>query len=550
MKNVYRSIAVLITVLLLSGFVRSDNDIYFQMSKSIDLFGRIYKEVALNYVDNVNPEEFMNAGIKGMLSALDPYTVYLGEDKKEDISLLTDGKYGGIGATVGVQNENVTIVDLIEGYPAQRQGMRIGDVIKKIDSVSVSRENYNELSKYMKGEPGTELNIEVEREGFDEPIIFKLIREEIEIKNLSFAGFYPENSNNVYLKLSGFTRTAGEEVKNALLNLNKVKEVESIVLDLRGNPGGLLDAAIDVSEKFLENKQLIVSVVGRDTLDKKEYFSNEQPIAGNTKLVVLVDNGSASASEIVAGAIQDHDRGVIVGDQSFGKGLVQTLIPLSYDTSLKITTGKYYTPSGRCIQKIDYAKENDVIIPVTSLNSSEFKTDNQRTVYSGGGILPDSIISNSSDSKQMKHLLAQGLFFKFATNYFNVNNTANLAEIKDDEIFKEFLSYIDEQSFEYKTRSEKLIEDLYKTAEESELNTDILNQINNLKKEILKERIRELEKNKEEILSKIKEEIAARINGDKGRIMQSLINDKQFATAIKLLKDEKIYNSFLAFGKF
>ena len=545
MKVIYKSAVVLFIIILFSGFIKSDNDIYFQMSKSIDLFGRIYKEVALNYVDDVNPEEFMNAGIQGMLSALDPYTVYLGEDKKEDISLLTDGKYGGIGATVGVQNENVTIVDLIEGYPAQRQGMRIGDVIIKIDSVEVSRENYSDLSKYMKGEPGTELKILVKRDGIDEPITFNLVREQIEIKNLSYYGFYPENTNNVYLKLSGFTRSAGEEVKKALIELNNLKEVQSIILDLRGNPGGLLDAAIDVSEKFLRNKQLVVSVVGRDTLDKKEYFSNEEPIAGNVKLVVLVDNGSASASEIVAGSIQDHDRGLIIGTQSFGKGLVQTLIPLSYDTSLKITTGKYFTPSGRCIQKIDYAKENDVIIPLTAFTASKYKTDNQRTVFSAGGIMPDSTVSNFSDSKQMKHLLAQGLFFKFATNYYNTNIKLNIENLNNDEVFNKFLKYVDEQSFDYKTRSEKLIEELEKSAEESDLNQNIVSQINSLQLEIEKERRTELIKNKSEILNKIKEEIAARINGDKGRITESLKHDKQFEVAISLLSDETEYNKLL-----
>ncbi len=546
MKVVYRSVIVFITILLFSGFVKSDNDIYFQMSKSIDLFGRIYKEVALNYVDDVNPEEFMNAGIQGMLSALDPYTIYLGEDKKEDISLLTDGKYGGIGATVGVQNENVTIVDLIEGYPAQRQGMRIGDIIIKIDSVNVSRENYNELSKYMKGEPGTELSILVKREGNEEPISFKLVREQIQIKNLTFYGFYPEQSSNAYLKLSGFTRTAGEEIKNALIDLNKEKEISSIVLDLRGNPGGLLDAAIDVSEKFLKNKQLVVSVVGRDPLEKKDYFSTEEPVAGATKLVVLVDNGSASASEIVAGSIQDHDRGVIVGTQSFGKGLVQTLIPLSYETSLKITTGKYYTPSGRCIQKIDYAKENNVIIPLSSLTANEFKTDNERTVLSAGGILPDSIVTNSSESKQINHLLAQGLFFKFSTNYFNTNSSLDLDKLDNVEMFGKFLSYVDEQSFEYKTRSEKLVEELEKAAEESELNGNVKTHIQSLKLEIEKERKAELMKNKNEIINKLKEELAARVNGDKGRIIESLKHDNQFEIAISLLQNEIKYNQLLS----
>jgi carboxyl-terminal processing protease len=341
---------------LLSGFIRKDSDIYFEINKSIDIFGRVYKEVALNYVDEINPEEFMLAGIDGMLQSLDPYTNFIDGSQQKDIDIITKGKYGGIGATVGLREESITVVDLIEGYSAQRQGIRIGDVITQINDVKVSKENYDTLSDLLKGDPGTTVKLFIKREGTDEQIIFNLLREEIEVKNLSYYGFYPSNSGNAYLKLSGFSRTAGDEVKKALLELKSQKEIKSIVLDLRGNPGGLLDAAIDVSEKFLKKGQLVVTVKGRDSLNVKNYYSEEEPIAGETKLAVLIDGSSASASEIVAGALQDHDRAIVVGTNSFGKGLVQTVIPLSYKTSLKITTAKYYTPSGRSIQKINYRR--------------------------------------------------------------------------------------------------------------------------------------------------------------------------------------------------
>ncbi|MFC2135843.1 S41 family peptidase, partial [Bacteroidota bacterium] len=237
---------IVISSVFITGFVRSDSDIYFRISKSIDIFGRVYKEVATNYVDQINPEKFMLAGIKGMLSSLDPYTGYIDEDQQADIDLITKGKYGGIGATVGLRNDDIIVVDLLEGYSAQRQGVKIGDVIILVDGTKISRENYDELGTLLKGEPGTVVSLKIRREGDEDELMFNLVREEIEVSNLTYYGFIPVESNIAYLKLSGFSRSAGNEIKNALFELKKQKEIESIVLDLRGNPGGLLDAAVDV----------------------------------------------------------------------------------------------------------------------------------------------------------------------------------------------------------------------------------------------------------------------------------------------------------------
>ncbi|HEX3072118.1 MAG TPA: dTMP kinase, partial [Ignavibacteriales bacterium] len=353
--------------------------------------------------------EFMRAGINGMLSALDPYTVFIDEKGKEDINLLTDGKYGGIGVSIGLRNNEVLIVDIMEGYSAQRQGLRIGDVITKIGDTEVNAANFDDISNYVKGEPGTELKLTIKRDDLEEPLQFNLLREEVVIKNLTFYDFIPEGSNNAYLKLTGYTRGAGAEIKKGLEELSAKREIKSIILDLRGNPGGLLDAAVDVAEKFLKKGQLIVSAVGRDTTQISEHFSSEEPAASNNvKLAVLVDEGTASASEIVAGAIQDHDRGVIVGAKTFGKGLVQTIIPLSYNTSLKITTAKYFTPSGRCIQKIDYSDHNDVLLPSRILTTKTFNTDNKRLVYSAGGITPDSLVADDDIFSIDEDLLAKG----------------------------------------------------------------------------------------------------------------------------------------------
>ncbi|MDH7603507.1 MAG: S41 family peptidase [Melioribacter sp.] len=533
-------------ILIFSGFIRHDSDFYFEINKSIDIFGRVYKEVALNYVDPIDPEEFMLAGISGMLESLDPYTNFIDDSHQKDIDIITKGKYGGIGATVGLRNENVTIVDLIEGYSAQRQGLRIGDIIIKVDDTPVTKENYESLSNLLKGEPGTSVKITIRREGVNEDLTFNLIREEIEIKNLSFYGFIPENSNNVYLKLSGFSRAAGDEVKKALLELKSQRKIESIILDLRGNPGGLLDAAIDVCEKFLPKGQLIVTVKGRDSSNVKKYFSQEEPIASSPRLAVLIDEGSASASEIVAGAVQDHDRAVIVGTNSFGKGLVQTVIPLSFNTSLKITTARYYTPSGRCIQKINYSDKNKVLQKSSTQEQTEFQTDNRRKVLSAGGITPDSIVNNKSKSILIQRLLADGMFFKFATYLYNNNSSMNLNEISDNYLLKEFKNYVEKQSFQFVSPTEKLIEQLKQLAKDENLGEKFIEQLENAKHQIAENNSKEIDKFKDEIISLIKEELAARTIGRIGRILESLKHDNQFETALSILNNPKIYNKFLS----
>jgi carboxyl-terminal processing protease len=540
-KNKLISIA---GVILFSGFITKDTDIYFEINKSIDIFGRVYKEVTLNYVDPLNPEEFMLAGINGMLQSLDPYTNFIDGNNQKDIDIITKGKYGGIGATIGIRNESVTIVDLIEGFSAYRQGIRIGDVIIKIDEQTVTKDNYDNLSKYLKGEPGSAVKITIMREGQNEPIIFNLIREEIEVKNLSYYGFYPPNSANAYLKLSGFSRIAGEEVKKALLELKEKRSIETIVLDLRGNPGGLLDAAVDVSEKFLAKGQLIVSVKGRDSLDTKEYFSSEVPIAGKIPLAVLIDEGSASASEIVAGAIQDHDRGVIIGINSFGKGLVQTLIPLSYNTSLKITTAKYYTPSGRSIQKINYSEKNEVFESNKKNDEMEFRTDLNRKVFSAGGIKPDSVVVNRSKSNLVQRLLADGMFFGFATYFYNERTNMDFDKLTQDKLLAEFQSFIKKQKFEFTSPAEKLIDRLKEAAIQENLNGTFLELLEKSKAQIDESHSREMDKYKDDITASIREELAARKEGRVGRIIESLKNDIQFKTALSIVATSNSYNSF------
>ncbi|KAF0151483.1 MAG: carboxyl-terminal protease [Ignavibacteria bacterium] len=542
MKRIFISLAA---IFLFSGFLTKDNDIYFEINKSIDIFGRVYREVSLNYVDDLNPQNFMLAGIEGMLSSLDPYTSFIDISKQKDIEIITKGKYGGIGATIGVRNSEVTVVDLIEGFSAQRQGMRIGDIIIKINEQAISMENYALIGDYLKGEAGTSLSVTVKRENSNEPIVFYLVREQIEIKNVSYYGFVPESSNNAYLKLSSFSQSAGEEVKKALLDLKSKKEIKSLVMDLRGNPGGLLDAAIDVSEKFLKKGQHIVTVKGRDSLNVKNSYSLEEPILPDANIVLLIDESTASAAEIVAGALQDHDRAIVVGTNSFGKGLVQTIIPLPHNNSLKLTTARYYTPSGRSIQKVDYSDKGKIFEYKKSILKKEFKTDKLRLVYSAGGIMPDSVVRKTNGSQIVQRLLAEGMFFRFATNYTNQKSYLDYSKISEQKLLSDFSAYIQKVGFDFVSLSEKLIDQLKTAAKEEKREPKFLEHLDKMKIEFDANPIVSLMKHKDEIINLIREELIDRTGGKENRIKESLTFDRQFETAVSIISNQNVYNSLL-----
>ena len=544
MKKKFKWIlGLIITVVFITGFYPGRGDIYFEISKNLDLLGRVYKEISLNYVDEVDPEKFLRAGIQGMLSSLDPYTIFVDEKKIEDIDLITSGKYGGVGISIGIRGSDVTVVEVMDGYAAQRQGIKIGDIIIEADSTSISSENIDEVSSLVKGEPGTTVELKVVRNELRDTLIFNVVREEVIVKNVTYSGFYPENSNNVYLKLSNFSRSASDEIKKTIKELKEQKPIKSVVLDLRGNPGGLLDIAVDICDKFLQRNELVVSTRGRDINSEKKYFAQEEPILSNdVKIIILINGGSASASEIVAGALQDHDRAVILGTKSFGKGLVQTITPLSYNTSLKITTAKYYTPSGRCIQRIDYSEGSEVIKDPNPVSEQTFFTDNKREVYSKGGITPDTTVEYNIDGEITKDLLAKGYFFKFADNYIYNHPETQYYNIDDDVLFSGFKEYLMNEEFQYKSQAEVEIDNLIKgAAEQNEIKNDLLN----IKNELAGLFDKELEIYKNEILRETKSELAARYLGMEGRIQEQLNYDKQVQAALGIFSDNDIYNKLL-----
>jgi carboxyl-terminal processing protease len=538
-KTLRNIIFSVIVVLLFAGF----SDIYFEINKNIELFSKVYKEISFNYVDEIEPEKFMRAGIEGMLSSLDPYTIFIDEKKKEDIDLITNGKYGGIGISIGIRGDNVTVVEVMDGYSAQRQGIRIGDIIIEAAGVKITPDNVDDISSLVKGDPGSTVFLKIVRNELKDTIDFDIVREEVIVKNLTYANFYPENSSNIYLKLNNFSRSASDEIKRAIKNLKDKKEIKSLILDLRGNPGGLLDIAVNICDKFLEKDYLIVTTRGRAPSSVKEYYSTQEPILSSAKIIILINGGSASASEIVAGALQDHDRGVILGTRSFGKGLVQTITPLSYNTSLKITTAKYYTPSGRCIQKIDYSDHNDVIADEDSIVAGEFLTDNNRVVLSKGGIAPDTTVVFKVEGKITQELLARGLFFKFANRYFYRNPEIDFNKINDENLLSDFKEFIEGESFKYQSSAENHLSQLM--SDISDTYTDISDELIQLKSKIIEMKKYDFNLFRDEILREVKEELALRYLGMEGRIQEQLKSDIQIQTALDIFDNPVVYENLL-----
>ena len=548
MKKLKRKLLIIFIAsgsLILTGFFASKSDIYFEIAKNMELLGKVYKEISFNYVDNINPQEFMRAGIKGMLSTLDPYTIFVDESKQQDIDLMTNGKYGGIGVSIGVRGDNVTIVEVVGGYSAQKQGIRVGDIIIEAGGVKISPKNVDEVSSLVKGEPGTYVDLKILRQDSQDTLFFSIVREEIKLRNVTYAGFFPENSNNVYIKLSNFSRSAGDELRNALKNLSQNKNIESIILDLRGNPGGLLDAAVDVCEKFLAKDQLVVSTKGREEKSIKKYYSKQLPIAQKEKLVILINGSSASASEIVAGAIQDHDRGIILGTQSFGKGLVQTIIPLNNNTSLKITTAKYFTPSGRSIQKIDYSKDNPAIQVTDSILVDLFQTDNKRAVYSAGGISPDTTVEVNNVSELIQQLLARGLIFSFADKYFYENPDADFHKIDGNKIIESFRFYLKEKDFTYTSSLQKKFNEVLSEIDKNSDDLKIQESLESLRKQFDGVFDKDFKAGSSGILSELKAELASRYRGVNESLEERLQSDNQVKVAIGIINNDSVYNKLL-----
>jgi carboxyl-terminal processing protease len=537
----------LLTISALGLFSFTQTDKYFEIAKNLDIFATLFKEVNTYYVDEVNPNKFMKDGIDAMLENLDPYTNYIPEDEIEDYRTHMTGQYGGIGAVIGNRNDHAMILMPYEGFPAHKGGLMIGDEIISVDGIETKGKNTSDISKLLKGQAGTQVKVTVKRYGTPNQFDVVLTREKIKIENVPYYGMI--NDQTGYIKLSEFTNNASKDVKNALTEL-KAKGAKKIVFDLRDNPGGLLNEAINISNIFISKDKPIVSTKGKTSEWNKVYYATSSPVDIEIPIVVLTSSKSASASEIVSGVIQDYDRGVIVGQRSYGKGLVQATRPLTYNSQLKITTAKYYTPSGRCIQAIDYTHRNEDgsagKIP-DSLRTA-FKTKNSRVVYDGGGITPDIPVERKTLAPIVGSLYSKNLIFDYATLYVSKNKTIKPAKEYQftDAEYDEFVKWLEGKDYDYKTKVEGTLDELVKISKTEKYYDGIKDQIESLRKQVSHNKEKDLITFKEELKEIIEEEIISRYYLQKGIIEASFDDDEDIQAALKVLDNSAEYNKILS----
>ena len=544
------SLATFIFALLLPlGLVAQEKQNNFEIAKSLDIYNSLLRELNLNYVDEINPGELNEAAIKAMLDGLDPYTVFIPESDIENAKFITTGEYGGIGAVIQYDGEFTRISEPYYGWPAQKAGIIAGDIILEVNGVDCKKKNTQEVSDLLKGQPGTEVTIKLKRYGQDKPLEIKLKREKVKIDNIPY---YKVFDNGVaYLSLSGFTRDAARELKEKFIEMRKDRQLKGFILDLRGNGGGLMNEAVDIVNLFIPKGKAVVSMKGKAATANSMHPTTNDPVDLEIPLSILVDGNSASASEIVAGAIQDYDRGVIIGQRTFGKGLVQNILPLSYNTQMKVTVAHYYIPSGRCIQEIDYSHKKDTTQVKTDTLGKAFKTMGGRTVYEGHGITPDVKVDRDPYATVTAYLYAKNYIFDYANKFYSEHKSIDSADRFqiDEATYQDFMKFVKDKNFKYTTESEKAIEKLKKTAKDEGYLDKIQPQIDLLEKNLTAEKDKDLLSNRKDIEELLRSEIVGRYYYQKGRIVSSLNEDPDLKRAFEILlntngKDE--YHTILS----
>ena len=523
---------------------------YFAIVKNLDIFATLYKEVNTYYVDEVNPNELMRVGIDAMLNSLDPYTNYIPEDQIEDFRTMTTGEYGGIGAMVGKRNGFNTVLMPYEGYPAHKQGLRIGDVILKIDGIDITNKDTDEISKLLKGQANTKVALTIKRFGAVDPMQVTLTREHITVNNVPYYGMISKEVG--YIKLSDFTTGATREVRDAVTKL-KQEGATKIVLDLRDNPGGLLIEAVNIANLFIPKGAEVVSTRGKMRESNQTYHALDQPLDLTTPLAVLVSSRSASAAEIVAGVLQDYDRAVVIGNKTFGKGLVQTTRPLSYNSQLKVTTAKYYIPSGRCIQAIDYSHrlEDGSAGKVPDSLKVKFLTKNGRPVYDGGGIDPDISVKPEPLAPIAVALLSNGLIFDYATEYHARTNQIQPAAkyVVTDAEYADFVKWLSKRKYDYTTRVEETIQELEEAAKDEKYYESMKPKLEALREQFARDKTKDLMEFKEEIKDLLRYEIVSRYYLNNGALEASFASDDDMKKAREVLQAPQQYGKLLGRSK-
>ncbi len=537
-------IAIPVAVLLVSF---KFDDRYFEIAKNLDVFATLFKEVNSLYVDEISPNKMMRTGIEAMLAELDPYTNFFPEDDIEDYRTMHAGKYNGIGATVTSRNGAQTVTMVYEKSPADLAGMKIGDVITKINGIAVAGRSSDEMGRLLKGQTGTEVNIEVQRIRQSKPLKLAVKRAVVETPNVPHYGMIDDEVG--YIQLKDFSATAAAEIKQAY---DEMKELglKKLVLDLRGNPGGLLQQSVEICNFFIPKGELVVETKGKVASWNKKYTTLRNPIDLEIPIVVLVNSSSASASEIVAGTLQDYDRAVVIGQKSFGKGLVQVTRPLSYNTQLKVTTAKYYIPSGRCIQALDYSHRNPdgSVGKVPDSLKSTFYTKNRRPVKDGGGVDPDILVNSSAKSDLTRELIKQGIVFDFATSYYfsHPDETPGEKFTISDALYQEFVNFSRKSSFSYVDDASLALGDLEAIASDDNAYSEMKSSLSTLRNLLDKKNAGDFERYKEEISDELALEILSRYHYDKVMKFVSFEKDSEVQEALKLFREMPRYQKILS----
>jgi carboxyl-terminal processing protease len=545
--NQKKPIIIILAALLSAGMLFSfvnKNDRLFAIAKNLDIFASLIRELDSYYVDEIDPDQLVAVGINAMLEELDPYTEFIPEENSDDFRLLTTGEYGGVGALIGNRTGKNMVLMPYKGFPAQAGGLRIGDEFLKVDTVDVSDAQTSDISRLLKGPANTSVFVQVKRG--EDTISVNLTRKKIVISNVPYYGKIDDQTG--YIKLTDFTTNAAADVRNALIDL-KSQGITRLVLDVRDNPGGILKEAVEIVNLFIPKGKEVVRTIGKLENVNAVYKTTKTPLDKDIPIVVLINERSASAAEIVAGALQDYDRAVLIGRKTFGKGLVQTTVPLSFNSQVKVTTAKYYIPSGRCIQAIDYSKkdENGNSNSVPDSLRNEFKTKNGRIVLDGAGIEPDRQIETKSFAPITYSLVARNLVFEFGNEFFRKNETiASPRDFGVDEtLYNEFVAWLEGKEYDYTTYVEKTLDDLVKYAEREPYFDDIQGTIEDLKKKVSHNKEQDLITFKSEIQEALREEIVSRYYYQEGVVEASLKNDEGIISALEILGNQQQMNLIL-----
>ena len=547
MRRRIKWLVVLTVFLVVVLAARKPAEKYFDIAKSLDIFATLFKEVNAYYVDEVDPQRLIRHGIEGMLESLDPYTDYIPEDELESFQITTTGQYGGIGALIGIVNKKVVITHPYKNFPAYKSGIRVGDEIISINGKNVASKNPTEISTLLKGNPKTILELKVRRAGKSETVTHQLTREKISITNLSFSGLVEPEIG--YIRLDDFTPGAAREVSEAVLDL-KQKGMTKVILDLRNNPGGLLHEAVNIVSLFIDKDLEVVATKGKVEEWNKTYKTLNKPIDKKIAMIILVGEGSASASEIVAGALQDYDRAVLMGQRTFGKGLVQTTRPLAYNSQLKVTTAKYYIPSGRCIQALDYShrKADGTVERFADSVKNEYKTKGGRKVFDGGGLDPDISVGDEYVGTITAALINSGLVFEFASRYCAEHPVKpDLKSFRlSDKDFENFLSYAKTQKFSYTSALEDDLSKLVDVAKKERYYDQLSRELKELESSVQASKSNDLTSYKAEIINILQEQIGFHYDLYQGQAEVTLKHDKSIIEATKVLNDSLRYNKLLS----